>query len=129
MKKTITYFTVLFLFFSAIVCGQNSNSGASNNAKFKVIKAGTKYSESQLTLALNKISLCGSFYESKTNDIEFDDGSIVRLFSKNQINSSEISSDCFVSDNYKFQKITWGITSNGYISKGYEIGPNKNRLN
>jgi len=105
--------------------GQEKKNKNNNTSKFQIIKTGSKYSKEVITSALNKANLCGNFFEAKSNDIVFDDGSVVRLFSKSQINDAKLPNGCFVSDNFKFQKNIWKVHANGNISKGYELGPNK----
>jgi len=122
MKKHFTLFTLLFVLCSILSYGQETKSQANNLGKFQIIKTGSKYSKEIIISALNKANLCGNFFESKSNDIVFDDGSVVRLFSKSQINDANVPNGCFVSDAYKFQKIIWTVHANGNISKGYETG-------
>jgi len=125
MKKHFTLFTLLLVLCSILTYGQETKSQNNNTGKFQIIKTGSKYSKEIIASALSKANLCGNFFESKSNDIVFDDGAVVRLFSKNQINDANLSNGCFVSDSYKFQKIIWAVHANGNISKGYELGPNK----
>lgn len=93
----------------------------SNDARFTVIKVGNKYSKEALTVAFQKADMCGHYYFSKSNDIIFDDGSVVRLFSKKEMSQAPALSDnCFLADDVVMVKnIVWSITSNGYIAKGY----------
>jgi hypothetical protein len=120
MKKLLLCFVGFITIFSY---SQNKT------LNFTILKIGTKYSKELITTAINKADMCGSFYESKPNDIVFDDGSIVRLFSKKEIGSnSSMSSDCFVADTFKFEEIAWSILPNGYIAKGYTARPNKSYL-
>jgi len=122
MKKHFTFLTLFFMIVTAYSFGQNLNTQTNGNDRFEIIKTGSKYSNEIITSALNEANLCGNFFESKSNDIVFDDGSVVRLFSKSQINDANLSNGCFVADSYKFQKIIWAIHANGNISKGYETG-------
>jgi hypothetical protein len=115
MKKTIF---CLVVFITTISYSQNK---ASN---FSILKIGTKYSKELITTAFNKADMCGSFYESKANDIVFDDGSIVRLFSKKEIGTSTISADCFLPDATKQQVFVWSIFPSGIIGKGYNSNHN-----
>lgn len=120
MKKKIL---CLVVFIATVSYSQNKVSN------YAILKIGTKYSKELITTAFNNADMCGSFYESKPNDIVFDDGSIVRLFSKKEIGSnSSMSSDCFVADAFKFEEIVWSIMPNGYIAKGYTARPNKSYL-
>lgn len=94
----------------------------SNDARFTVIKVGNKYSKETLTVAFQKADMCGHYYFSKSNDIIFDDGSVVRLFSKKEMSQlPSLSDSCYLADDAVVVKnIVWSITSNGYIAKGYD---------
>ena len=115
MKKIMLCLVVLI---TTISYSQNK---ASN---FSILKIGSKYSKELITTAFNKADMCGNFYESKPNDIVFDDGSIVRLFSKKQIGTSTISANCFILDATKPQVIVWSIFPSGIIAKGYNSNQN-----
>lgn len=128
MMKYCGFFTLMIIFFSSIIYGQES-SNQNNTKTFQIIKTGSKYSENQFLTTLKETDFCGLYLESISHDIEFDDGSIVRLLSKQEISNSNLSSECFVSNNYKFQKIIWSILPNGSLGKGYEVGPNKSYIN
>jgi hypothetical protein len=92
---------------------------------FEILKVGNKYSQELILKAFSTADLCGNHLITKNNDIVFDDGTIVRLFSKNDLKSSRFSSDCFVSDNTDFSHITWSIAPSAIIVKGYQVRPNK----
>jgi hypothetical protein len=94
-------------------------------ANFKILKMGNKYSQELVQKAFSTADLCGSYLQTKNHDIVFDDGTIVRLFSKNEINNFKLSNDCFVSDNTDFSHITWSISPSAIIVKGYQVRPNK----
>lgn len=94
--------------------------------KFTIIKIGNKYSKETIKAAFEKADMCGNFFLSKPNDITLDDGSVVRFFSKSEQGlTSNLSDQCFVADNYKFEKIVWSISPNGYVAKGHAVRPNK----
>ena len=110
MKKIML---CLVVFITTVSYSQNKTS------YYSIVKIGKKYSKELITTAFNKADMCGSFYESKPNDIVFDDGSIVRLFSKKELGTSTISADCFIPDATKKQIIIWSIFPSGIIAKGY----------
>ena len=92
---------------------------------FEILKVGNKYSQEIIQKAFSTADLCGSFFITKNHDIVFDDGTIVRLFSKNEIKILAFSNECFVSDNTDFSHITWSIAPSAIIVKGYQVRPNK----
>jgi len=96
-----------------------------NKTNFEILKVGNKYSQELIQKAFSNADLCGSYLVTRNHDIVFDDGTIVRLFSKNYLKSSRFSSDCFVSDNTDFSHITWSIAPSAIIVKGYQVRPNK----
>lgn len=101
----------------------------SKNENFRIVKVGTKYSKELITQAFTKANMCGHFYETKSNDIVFDDGTIVRLLSKREMASnSAFSDDCFIADNTKLETVVWSITSSGYLTKGYSYNQNAKRI-
>ena len=120
MKKVLLLILTMFCF---------SLFAQSKGEKFAILKIGNKYSKEAIQNAFEKADLCGSFYLSKPNDITLDDGSVVRFFSKaEQGSSTNLSGNCFVSDNFKFENIVWSITSNGSVAKGYTVRPNKSYI-
>lgn len=96
-----------------------------NKTNFEILKVGNKYSQEQIQKAFSNADLCGSYLVTRNHDIVFDDGTIVRLFSKNDLKSFRFSNDCFVADNTDFSHITWSITPSAIIVKGYQVRPNK----
>lgn len=116
MKQILLLLTFLF---SILGFSQEKKSN------FEILKIGNKYSQELIHKAFSTADLCGSYLISKNHDIVFDDGTIVRLFSKNELKSFKFSNDCFVSDNTDFSNITWSIAPSAIIVKGYESRPNK----
>lgn len=117
MKKTLLFLLTMFCF---------SLYSQNNGEKFTIIKIGNKYSKELISTAFEKADMCGNFYMSKPNDITLDDGAVVRFFSKaEQGSNANLSSDCYVSDNFKFGNIVWSILPNGFIAKGHAVRPNK----
>ena len=92
---------------------------------YKILKLGNKYSKELVQKAFSSANLCGSYFYSKNNDIVFDDGLVVRLYSKNEIKTKIFENDCFVSDSTDFSHISWSISLNAIIVKGYQTLPNK----
>ncbi|MEW5675981.1 hypothetical protein ABGT15_06670 [Flavobacterium enshiense] len=120
MKKLLL---LVFMMFCLSIYSQ------SKNANFTVIKIGNKYSKEVLTAAFQKADMCGNFYFSKSNDIVLDDGSVVRLLSRKEMqNGSSMSDTCFMYDDAKFGNYVWSITANGYVAKGVAVTPNKSYL-
>ena len=119
MKKVLLLILTMFCF---------SLYSQTKGEKFTILKIGNKYSKEAITAAFSKADMCGNFYVSKPNDILLDDGAVVRFFSKTEQGAaSNLNNDCFVSDDFKFEKIVWSISSNGYIAKGYPVRVNKNK--
>ena len=94
-------------------------------ANFKILKIGDKYSQELVQKAFSTADLCGCYLQTKDHDIVFDDGTIVRLYSRSVLKTLELSNDCFVSDNTDFSHITWSIAPSAVIVKGYQVRPNK----
>lgn len=95
---------------------------------YKILKLGNKYSKELIQKAFSSANLCGSYFYSKNNDIVFDDGLVVRLYSKNELKTKIFDNDCFVSDSTDFSHIHWSISSNAIIVKGYDTRPNKSTI-
>ncbi|MCG2610983.1 hypothetical protein LZZ90_05640 [Flavobacterium sp. SM15] len=111
MKKLLL---LVFTMFCLTVYSQ------SKNANFTVIKMGNKYSKKEITEAFQKAEMCGNYFQSKSNDIILDDGSVVRLFSRREMVNSSLDESCFLTDDIEIDKnIVWSILPNGYIAKGY----------
>lgn len=94
-------------------------------ANFEILKIGNKYSQELVQKAFSTADLCGSYLLTKNHDIVFDDGTVVRLFSKDELKKSVINSDCFLNDDTDFSHITWSISPSAIIVKGYQARPNK----
>lgn len=120
MKKLLL---LILMFFCLSLYSQ------SKNENFRIVKVGTKYSKELITLAFNKANMCGHFYETKSNDIVFDDGTIVRLLSKRELPSnSGISADCFISDDVKLEVVVWSILPSGHLAKGYSSNQHAKKI-
>lgn len=89
---------------------------------FEIIKVGTTYKTDQITNALLNADMCGSFFQSKRNSIEFNDGTIVELKSKTELDAEKIqlSESCVISDETVFYKAIWSIAENNLLLKGFD---------
>ena len=56
--------------------------------KYQDISLGSKYSNQELEDAIENANWCGYFHETENYEIRFDDGSIVTLKNKSQIQAS-----------------------------------------
>lgn len=116
MKQTLL---LLMFLFSTLGFSQEKK------ANFEILKIGNKYSQELIQKAFSTADLCGTYLTTKNHDIMFDDGTIVRLYSKNILKTTNYSSECFVSDDADFSSISWSISPNAIIVKGYQVRPNK----
>ena len=110
---------LLMFLFSILGFSQEKKSN------FEVLKIGKKYPQELIQKAFSTADLCGNYLISKNHDIVFDDGTVVRLYSRSVLKTPELSDDCFVDDKTDFSHITWSISSTAIIVKGYESRPNK----
>lgn len=113
--------TLLLLIFLLTFMGFSQEKKKS----FEILKVGNKYSQELIQKAFSTADLCGSFLITKNHDIVFDDGTIVRLFSKNELKNFALNNECFVPDNTDFSHITWSIAPSAIIVKGHQVRPNK----
>lgn len=111
MKKLLLTSTMMFM----VLCAFSQNS-------FEIIKIGTTYTTDQITTALVSADLCGSYFQTKRNTLEFNDGTIVELKSKNEIDNLGLSYpfSCFIEDNVHYFKAIWSINDVGMIMKGFD---------
>lgn len=93
----------------------------SAQSSFEIISIGSHYTENQIMSAFSNADFCGSFYTSKRNRIELNDGSIVELKSKNELiqSSQVVAEECFLSDDSIYYKATWSIGENGFLIKAF----------
>lgn len=120
MKKLLL---LILMFFCLSLYSQ------SKNENFRIVKVGTKYSEELITQAFIKANMCGHIYKTKSNDIVFDDGTIVRLLSKKEMASdTAFSDDCIMADDVKLETVVWSIMPNGYLTKGYRYNQGAKRI-
>ena len=83
---------------------------------YSSIQLGGKYSNEQITKALNNANWCGYYHESKNFEITFDDGAKAYLKSKKELlhHTSKLESNCFQAENSESQ-LTHMISKNGMI--------------
>jgi hypothetical protein len=105
-------FIFAFLLISSITRAQE---------KFEIQNTGTKYSTEQIAAAFKNADFCGSFYNTKRNIIKLDDGAEVALKSGVELEQEglKLDSSCLLSDDITFYDYSWGIASNGFITKAF----------
>ena len=116
MKRTLLLFMFLFI---------NLGFSQDQSVTFEVLKVGNRYPKDLIQKAFSTADLCGNYFISKNHDIVFDDGTIVRLYSKSKLKNIRMNNDCFVIDTTDFSHIQWSISSTAIIVKGYQVRPNK----
>ncbi len=89
---------------------------------FEIIKVGTSYTEEQITNALLQADMCGSYFQTKRNTLEFNDGTIVEMKSKTELVEEKIQlpESCFLSDETVYYKAIWSIAENNLLLKGFD---------
>lgn len=89
--------------------------------KFEVKTTGSQYTIEQINSAFNNANFCGSFFASKRNRIELNDGSVIELLSHTEIiaNGLSISQDCVLNDNATYYDASWSIGQNGILIKAF----------
>jgi hypothetical protein len=119
MKRFFSFF-LLLLFWN---CGYSQTN-------YEIKSVGKKYSAEQLSQAFNSADFCGSFCESKRNRIVFDDGSVVELLSRKELEAQgkSLSTSCFLSDDIKLNESVWSVTTDGRITKGHPHTLEKNQV-
>jgi hypothetical protein len=60
-----------------------------------VSKLGNRYTDKDLLTAVAKADWCGYFYVNSRRKLIFDDGSVVELLRKNELNELNLDSNCF----------------------------------
>jgi len=88
---------------------------------FEIIKIGTAYTPDQITNALLKADMCGSYFQTKRNSLEFIDGTTVEMKSKTELVEEKVQlpESCFISDETVYYKAIWSIAENGMLLKGF----------
>ncbi len=111
MKRLLLTSIMMF----TVLCAFSQNT-------FEIIKVGTTYSTEQINAALSKSDMCGSFFQSKRNSLEFNDGTIVELKSKTELDAEKIqlSESCVISDETVYYKAIWSIAENNLLLKGFD---------
>lgn len=105
---------------------------AFGQVKFHEMNLGSKYSEQELTEAVENANWCGYYHESKNYELHFDDGAIVKLKNKAQLlsnlNNSPMTDRCFQNISAKSENIHF-INSSGWIMVPKEKIVSKSNLN
>lgn len=111
MKRLLVTSVMMFMVFCAF--SQNT---------FEIIKVGTSYTEEQITNALLQADMCGSYFQTKRNTLEFNDGTIVEMKSKTELVEEKIQlpESCFLSDETVYYKAIWSIAENNLLLKGFD---------
>lgn len=111
MKRLLLTSAMMLLVFCAF--SQNT---------FEIIKVGTSYTEEQITNALLQADMCGSYFQTKRNTLEFNDGTIVEMKSKTELVEEKIQlpESCFLSDETVYYKAIWSIAENNLLLKGFD---------
>lgn len=87
---------------------------------FEVKLVGSQYSIDQIQSAFNAANFCGSFFSAQRNVIILNDGSIVELLDREELENAGIvlQDSCFLPDEATFFNAEWSITSEGRLLKG-----------
>ena len=88
MKKTITFFTVVFLLFSSIIYGQEKKDETYRFVNPEIVNNLQDYETAFSTADMTKFR-----FSNKSNVIKFNNGLEVELFSANQLVANGISVD------------------------------------
>jgi len=83
-----------------------------SQSKFEIKTVGTIYTSDKINSAMSVANFCGSYYETKRNVITFNDGSVVELFSKGEMEVSGIflAASCFLNDEVSSNEYVWSIS-------------------
>jgi hypothetical protein len=60
-----------------------------------VLQIGNRYTSDEILLAISKADWCGYLHESERLKLNFDDGTVVELFSKSELTLSNFPPECF----------------------------------
>ena len=88
MKKTITFFTVVFLLFSSIIYGQEKKDETYRYVNPEIVNNLQDYETAFSTADMTKFR-----FSNKSNVITFKNGLEVELFSANQLVANGVSVD------------------------------------
>ena len=119
--KTITSFTLFLMIFSYGM-GQIKHQG---------VTLGSNYSNQQLIDAVENANWCGYFHQTENYELRFDDGAIVTLKNKAQLQSS--GNEIFMNENCYQNMLTKSeyvhiINSSGWIMVPKEKVVSKSKL-
>jgi len=117
MKKTLLFCLFFTVFFTHA------------QEKYSDIQLGSKYSLSKITEAVNNANWCGYYHQEVDFKLQFDDGAIVYLKSKNQLLLTDNSylDNCFQSELLESNNIHV-IAENGniFVPKSHKFFKSKN---
>lgn len=117
LRKTYNYFFMKSIALSSLMmlC-----SFFAFSQSFEVKNVGTQYSLSQIETAFANANFCGSYFTDKRNILVLNDGSIVELLSKEELNNNgfPIGESCFLNSNEVYYQAQWSITPEGHLLKG-----------
>ena len=111
MKKLVLTAVSMMLFFNIL-----------SQDFFEVKTIGGGYSLSTIQNSFRSSDFCGSFFETKRNVITLNDGSVIELKSKVELDQENIvvNSNCFLVDSIKPIDYIWSIHSTGRLLKGFD---------
>jgi hypothetical protein len=108
-----------------------SSSISFSQTTFEIKQLGNQYTLEEITQSFSSADFCGSYFVSKRNSIQLNDGAIVELKSQNELESSgiAISPSCYIQDQVVYHAATWSI-ANGLLMKGVEtqLSPSEMKL-
>jgi hypothetical protein len=98
-----------------------TNSLSYSQSKFEIKTVGKSYSSDKINTAMSTANFCGSYFETKRNVITFNDGSVVELYSKVEMEVSGIflAASCFLNDEVNSNEYVWAISEEDIITKGH----------
>lgn len=94
-------------------------------ASFDVVTAGSEYSISELTNAINNANMCGFHFINERRVLHFNDGSVVELYKQSEV--SDLGVDCFIQKPNGFNEYdnVWEIKNSGHLVRRIAINPTK----
>lgn len=87
---------------------------------FEIKTVGSQYSIDQIQSAFSAANFCGSFFSAQRNIIALNDGSIVELLDREELENAGIvlQDSCFLPDEATFFNAEWSISVEGRLLKG-----------
>ena len=114
-------FTLILVLYSTQSFGQST---------FEIKQLGNQYSQEQITQTFTSADFCGSYFVSKRNIIQLNDGSIVELKSQSELQALGVimPTNCFLEDYVVYHPAIWSISSSGLLMKGIEAQPSPSEI-